>query len=103
VIVRILLLLCIGRYYRLVYVILVYDVAVDRVNKVLKICRMYLTWVQNSVFEGELVDADLIRLKRKLSDVIDESVDSVTFYIISRKYDDKIVLGRVKGEPTVVL
>lgn len=86
----------------MVYVVLVYDVSVERVAKVLKICRMYLTWVQNSVLEGEITDADFMRLKRMLLDVINESVDSVTFYLLSRKYDDKVVLGRVKGEPSFV-
>lgn len=82
--------------------VLVYDVSVERVAKVLKICRMYLTWVQNSVLEGEMTDGDLIRLKEMINDVIDENVDSVTFYLLARKYDDKIVLGRVKGEPSVI-
>ena len=34
------------------FVVLVYDVKQERVGKVLKICRKYLTHVQNSVFEG---------------------------------------------------
>ncbi|MEM3489884.1 MAG: CRISPR-associated endonuclease Cas2, partial [Nitrososphaerota archaeon] len=40
------------------YVILAYDIGEERVNKVLKICRKYLTWVQNSVFEGDLTEAN---------------------------------------------
>ena len=36
------------------YVIMVYDVSVQRVAKVLHIGRRYLTWVQNSVMEGPL-------------------------------------------------
>lgn len=39
------------------YVVMVYDVAVERVAKALKIGRKYLTWVQNSVLEGELSPA----------------------------------------------
>ncbi|MCS7256766.1 MAG: CRISPR-associated endonuclease Cas2, partial [Thermomicrobium sp.] len=34
------------------YVIVAYDVGVERVARVLKICRKYLTWVQNSLLEG---------------------------------------------------
>ena len=37
------------------FVILVYDIKEQRVTKVLKKCREYLSWVQNSVFEGEIV------------------------------------------------
>ena len=36
------------------FIILVYDVGEKRVAKVLKICRKYLNWVQNSVLEGEI-------------------------------------------------
>ena len=36
------------------YVLLVYDVEEKRVVKALKLCRQYLNWIQNSVFEGEL-------------------------------------------------
>jgi CRISPR-associated protein Cas2 len=86
-----------------VYVILVYDVGVERVNKVLKTCRMYLTWVQNSVLEGEISEADLIRLRRTLLEVIDEAADSVSLYLMARRYDDKFVLGKTKGEPSVIL
>jgi CRISPR-associated protein Cas2 len=85
-----------------VYVILVYDVGVDRVNKVLKISREYLTWVQNSVLEGEITDADIITLGHRLREVIDETADSVTFYIMNRKYENRLSLGRIKGEPTVI-
>ncbi|MBC7195172.1 MAG: CRISPR-associated endonuclease Cas2, partial [Caldisericia bacterium] len=35
------------------YVIMVYDVNEKRVNKVLKIGRKYLNWIQKSVLEGE--------------------------------------------------
>ena len=36
------------------YVILVYDVDQKRTAKMLKLCRRYLSWIQNSVFEGEI-------------------------------------------------
>jgi CRISPR-associated endonuclease Cas2 len=39
------------------FLILVYDVNEKRVNKVLKTCRKYLHWVQNSVLEGEISEA----------------------------------------------
>ena len=45
------------------YVILVYDFGEKRVAKMLKLCRRYLNWVQNSVFEGEISD---VRLKELL-------------------------------------
>lgn len=42
------------------YVILVYDCGERRVAKMLKLCRRYLNWIQNSVFEGEISE---VRLK----------------------------------------
>lgn len=45
------------------YVILVYDFGEKRVAKMLKLCRKYLFWVQNSVFEGEI---SAVRLKELL-------------------------------------
>ena len=64
------------------YVIMAYDVAVQRVAKVLKIGRRYLTWVQNSVLEGELTRAQFERLKAEVREVIEESEDSVLFYLL---------------------
>lgn len=82
------------------YVILVYDVKVERVAKVLKVARRYLTWVQNSVLEGELTWAQYERLKRELQGVINASEDSVLFYRLrSAKWMEREQLGTSKGEP----
>ena len=50
------------------YVILVYDINSDGngqkvLNRVFKICKRYLTHIQNSVFEGELSEAQIIKLR----------------------------------------
>lgn len=63
------------------YVILVYDVGVERVARVLKVARRYLTWVQNSVLEGELTRAQFVRLKDEIKKEIEEENDSVIFYL----------------------
>ncbi len=67
------------------YLIMVYDVSEERVSKVLKIARKYLNWIQNSVLEGEITDANLLKLKKELKEVIDENYDSVIFYILPNK------------------
>ena len=46
------------------YVILVYDCGEKRVGKMLKLCRKYLNWIQNSVFEGEITEVKLKELIR---------------------------------------
>jgi len=84
--------------------ILVYDVGVERLEKVLKTCRKYLTWIQNSVFEGEITEANLIKLKHQLSKIIDQEKDSITFYMLrTTAYMRKETLGTVKGEITQTL
>lgn len=80
--------------------ILVYDVKVERVAKVLKVGRKYLTWVQNSVLEGELTWAQYERLKEELRQVMDTSEDSALFYRLrSQNWLEREQLGMPKGEP----
>ncbi|NJE62336.1 CRISPR-associated endonuclease Cas2 [Thermococcus sp. 21S7] len=62
------------------YVVIVYDVAVKRVNRVKKFLRQHLHWVQNSVFEGEVTRAEYERIKAGLKEIIDEDEDSVVIY-----------------------
>jgi CRISPR-associated protein Cas2 len=64
------------------YVIVVYDIDVKRVSKVCKCLRQWLNWVQNSVFEGEVTPAKLLQIKAAVGEIIDESQDSVLFYVI---------------------
>lgn len=74
------------------FVILSYDVHRKRVNKVHKIAKKYLNWIQNSVFEGELTMAQLAKLKSQIDEVIKPNYDSIVFYIypnanfISKKF-----------------
>jgi CRISPR-associated protein Cas2 len=75
------------------FVVLVYDVKQERVNRVLKICRKYLTWVQNSVFEGEITQAKLEILKDELKGVIDETYDSIVIYKFKMKPLKRETLG----------
>ncbi len=64
------------------FVIVVYDTAVERNGTVLKICRQYLHHVQRSVFEGNLSPAQLLRFRRRIEDVIDRSYDHVMIYTL---------------------
>lgn len=76
------------------YVLLVYDVGEERVGKACKFCRRYLHWVQNSVFEGEVTEARLGRLKSGLSKLIDTELDSVLIY---RMRDENLITKEVLG------
>ena len=63
-----------------VYVIIVYDVKVERVNKVKSFLRQHLYWIQNSVFEGDLTKSGFKLVINGLKDIIDEEEDSVIIY-----------------------
>ncbi|MDI6618635.1 MAG: CRISPR-associated endonuclease Cas2 [Clostridiales bacterium] len=80
------------------FAILVYDINEKRVNKVLKTCRKYLSWVQNSVLEGEISDANLRKLKIEISRIINKEEDSVIIYLLrTTTYSERQILGLDKG------
>ncbi|HOI79194.1 MAG TPA: CRISPR-associated endonuclease Cas2 [Petrimonas sp.] len=62
------------------YVILVYDIGEKRVGKMLKLCRKYLNWIQNSVFEGEISEVKLEELRLKARALMDTESDSLIFF-----------------------
>ena len=75
-----------------------------RVNKVLKVGRKYLTWVQNSVLEGEITMARYERLKYELRQVINEEEDSLIFYILrTTRYTKRETIGIKKGGEEVII
>ena len=80
------------------YVIIVYDVEEKRVAKVCKFLRQYLSWVQNSVFEGELTDGKFQEVQIGLKKRIKPDKDSILFYKLRAEYDiDKEVMGLEKA------
>lgn len=86
------------------FVILVYDVNTKRVGKVLKKSRQYLNWVQNSVLEGEISEANYKKLKMELQKVINSEEDSCLFYTFrTTKYSDRETLGIKKGGEGIVI
>jgi len=86
------------------YVIMAYDVNEKRVAKVLKKSREYLTWIQNSLLEGEITEAKFKILKSKIENIIEFKEDSVTWYILSsEKLLKKESIGVEKGMPNILL
>ncbi|GAB7386288.1 CRISPR-associated endonuclease Cas2 [Bacillaceae bacterium] len=80
------------------FVILVYDFNEKRVAKALKIARKYLHWVQNSVFEGEISQANYVKLKTELKRLMNPEEDSIIFYTFrTQKYTAREELGVKKG------
>jgi CRISPR-associated protein Cas2 len=76
------------------YVIAMYDVGQKRVGKMLKLCRKYLNWIQNSVFEGEITEVKLLELKQRAMLIMDEGTDSlIVFKTRQEKWLDKDIIG----------
>ena len=91
------------------YVVLVYDVSQQengskRWLRIFKICKKYLTHIQNSVFEGELSRAQLAKLQQELKLYIDEELDSVIiFKSRQEKWLDKEFWGRKDDATSFIL
>lgn len=63
------------------YVIIVYDVEIKRINKIRNFLRQYLYWVQNSVFEGEITKSELVKIKDFLNKNC-KKTDSIVIYVL---------------------
>ena len=80
------------------YVILVYDFGEKRVNKMLRLCRKYLNWIQNSVFEGEISEVRLKELILQSEEFIDKDEDSIIIFRgSSQKAMNKQIIGRERS------
>ena len=77
-------------------VLITYDVNTEtaagrsRLRKVAKQCVNYGRRVQNSEFECILDNAQCVVLKAELSELIDETVDSLRFYYLGNNYKTKV-------------
>jgi CRISPR-associated protein Cas2 len=81
------------------YVIAIYDVNEKRVGKMLKLCRQYLNWIQNSVFEGELTEVQINELKWRAEEIMDPENDSfIIFASRSNKWLEKQIIGKEKND-----
>lgn len=87
------------------YVILVYDIKSDEggqkvLSKVFKVCKKYLSHIQNSVFEGELSSSQVVKLEYELKDIIRPNLDSIiVFKSRSERWLEKDMWG-IKNDKT---
>ena len=82
------------------YVVLVYDVSKDEKGQkkwshIFKICKKYLSHIQNSVIEGEISVVQLTKMKQELEPYINSRLDSVViFKSRQQKWLDKELWGQ---------
>ena len=89
------------------YIILVYDINLEEkegqkvLRNVFKTCKKYLVHIQNSVFEGELLESQLIKLKLELNKYIRKDKDSIiVFKSRNQRWMEKIFFGKVEDDKT---
>lgn len=84
------------------FVIMVYDVNEKRVNKILKKSREFLTWIQNSVLEGEISESKFQKLSISIKKIIKEDEDSIIFYKLrDTSYFFKDIIGLQKNKKEI--
>lgn len=86
------------------YVILVYDIGEKRVGKMLKLCRRYLNWIQNSVFEGEITEVklkEMLLIAKKLMNPEEDSV--IIFKSRDEKWLEKEIYGVEKNSLDTII
>lgn len=65
----------------------------------LKLCRQYLNWIQNSVFEGEITEVKLKELKLRAKEIMRMEEDSlIVFKSRDEKWLEKEIVGMEKNE-----
>lgn len=86
------------------YVILVYDMEAKRTGKMLKLCRKYLNWIQNSVFEGEITEAKLKELLSLAKKQMNLDTDSIIIFKSRDQYWlDKEIIGQEKSSTDIFI
>ncbi|MDR0753776.1 MAG: CRISPR-associated endonuclease Cas2 [Prevotellaceae bacterium] len=86
------------------YVILAYDCGEKRVAKLLKLCRKYLNWIQNSVFEGEISDVKLKELIFSAKKIMNTDEDSLIIFTgQSGKHLTKQIVGKERNNTDIFL
>lgn len=63
------------------FVIITYDIVEPKsLNRTRKILKKYLTWTQNSVFEGDITEGKLHKCITEIERIIDKKSDSIYVY-----------------------
>jgi CRISPR-associated protein Cas2 len=87
------------------FVIISYDITEQyRITKVRKILKKFLTWTQNSLFEGDIQESKLAKCLALINKIIDKDTDSIYIYKITNSNNiKKEVLGQEKNLDDILL
>ena len=84
------------------HIILIYDIKdSNRLNKVRNICKKYLHWIQNSVFQGDITESNLAKLEMEIIKVIskDEGDSVIRFKFFGESTFEKRIIGVERNRP----
>ena len=77
-------------------ILVTYDIKTDtsdgqyRLRKISEICKDYGQRVQNSVFECTIEPTQSIELKNKLTNIMNEDVDSIRIYNLGSNWNNRV-------------
>lgn len=74
-----------------------------RVTKMLKLCRRYLNWIQNSVFEGEISEVQLKQLKAEANLFMDGQDSLIVFKSREERWLEKEIIGEERASTDQML
>lgn len=86
-----------------VYVIAVYDVQADRTRLFLNYFRRFLVHVQNSVFEGEITEGELERMRNHIESLLEPGESTIIYTVSAESYVDRTVFGEDPTEDSQFL
>lgn len=78
------------------HILITYDVSTTtregqkRLRRIAKTCLDFGQRVQNSVFECKVDPAQLVELKNKLIEIMDEEKDSIRFYNLGTNWQHRV-------------
>ena len=78
---------------------IVYDVDVERVNKVHKFLKLFLHWRQNSVFEGEVSISQFKKIKSGIKEIVNKDKDSILIYNLKDRKNFKLEVIGIEKNP----
>ncbi len=81
------------------YLLIVYDVDVERVNKVHKFLKLFLHWRQNSVFEGEVSISQFKKIKSGIKEIVNKDKDSILIYNLKDRKNFKLEVIGIEKNP----
>lgn len=79
------------------FVLIAYDVCTisktgkKRLRQVSKACQNYGQRVQNSLFECSIDYGTFLKLKNELNGIVDHDLDSLRYYNLGNKWENKVV------------